>query len=114
MACTFVVFFKQLIHLKESLQSSKIKRHRKIITYGRSKKDPREEEKLLPLLFSSNSSSISQKNFIHQSKKYIEKNLNVVEEKNIREQKIHKKVVTYGKSKKDRTEEENLLPLLFS
>jgi len=62
--------------------------HKKVHKNGRSRKDPREEKRLVPLLSSSNMSSISNKNFIHHSKKDIQKYLNLVEADNIRENMI--------------------------
>jgi len=84
--CTFVVFFEQFIDLKENLHyynvlyAKKIykqrkrsfireKIHNKVQKNGRSRKDPREQKKVVPLLSSSNMSSISNKKFIHHSKK---------------------------------------------
>jgi len=97
--CTFVVFFEQFIHLKENLHyynlldaKNKFYKRRKhpfirekIHKNGRSRKDPREKKKVVPLLSSSNMSSISNKNFIHHNKKDMQKYLNLVEVENIRE-----------------------------
>jgi len=59
--------------------------HKKVHKNGRSRKDLREETKLVTLLSSSNMSSISNKNFIHHNEKDIQKYLNLVEAKNVRE-----------------------------
>jgi len=77
------------------------------------KKNRRDEEKFSPLLCSSNCSSISQKNLMHQKKKYKEKNLNLVEEEKIRDEKDIKNELHMVKARKNRRDEEKLLPLLF-
>ena len=59
---------EQFIHLLENMHSLEKKKHKKLLRSGRRRKDPREEQKFLPLLCSSTRSSIWQKAFIHQRK----------------------------------------------